>query len=129
MPADARTSAATCLLGDAGYTVALSATGAGRSRWNGRAVTRWRMGGRGGEQGGYVYVRDTADRAAWAATPLPCGGAVGHWFDDAMARFARRDGVFTTTLEIVVDPDHPVEVRGVGIHNDGAVEREIELTS
>ncbi|HEY9110819.1 MAG TPA: glycosyl transferase family 36, partial [Rhodanobacteraceae bacterium] len=47
----------------------------------------------------------------------------------AMARFARRDGVFTTTLEIVVDPDHPVEVRGVGIHNDGAVEREIELTS
>ncbi|HET7162436.1 MAG TPA: glycosyl transferase family 36 [Rhodanobacteraceae bacterium] len=129
MPADASTSAATCLLGDAGYTVALTATGAGCSRWNGLAVTRWRMGDRGGEQGGYVYVRDTASRATWSATPLPCGGATRHWFDGAMARFARRDDTFTTTLEIAVDPGHPVEVRGVGIRNDGPVEREIELTS
>jgi cyclic beta-1,2-glucan synthetase len=129
MPADARTSVATCLLGDAGYTVALTATGAGCSRWKGLAVTRWRSGDRGGEQGGYVYVRDLAERAVWSATPLPCGGEARYWFDDAMARFVRRDGAFTTTLEIAVDPGHPVEVRGVGLCNDAAVEREIELTS
>ena len=129
MPVDAPTSVATCLLGDAGYTVALTATGAGCSRWKGLAVSRWRSGDRGGEQGGYVYVRDTAGHAAWSAAPLPCGGTTRHWFEGAMARFARRDDPFTTTLEVAVDPEHPVEVRGVGVRNDGLVEREIELTS
>lgn len=129
MPADARSSVATCLLGDAGYTVVMTAAGAGCSRWSGLAVTRWRSGDRGGEQGGHVYVRDTADDSTWSATPLPCGGVARHWFDDAMARFARRDGALTTTLEVAVDPEHPVEMRGVGIHNEGPVEREIELTS
>jgi len=129
MPVDARSALGDGLLGSAGYTVLLTAAGAGCSRWKGLAVSRWRTGDRAGEQGGYVFVRDTADGTAWSATALPCGGVTRHWFDDAMARFARRDGVFTTTLEVAVDPDHPVEVRGIGIRNDGPVEREVELTS
>ncbi|HKU79823.1 MAG TPA: glycosyl transferase family 36, partial [Rhodanobacteraceae bacterium] len=129
MPADARSALGAGLLGGAGYTVLLTAAGAGCSRWKGLAVSRWHTGDRAGEQGGYVFVRDTADGTAWSATALPCGGVTRHWFDDAVARFARRDGVFTTTLEAAVDPDHPVEVRGIGIRNDGPVEREVELTS
>ncbi|MGN6192133.1 MAG: GH36-type glycosyl hydrolase domain-containing protein, partial [Rhodanobacteraceae bacterium] len=129
MPADARSALGACLLGGAGYTVLLTAAGAGCSYWNGLTVSRWRAGDRGGEQGGYVFVRDTADGTAWSVTALPCGGVTRHWFGDAMARFARRDGPFVTTLEVAVDPDHPVEVRGIGIHNDGPVEREVELTS
>jgi len=129
MPADARSDLGACLLGGAGYTVLLTAAGAGCSRWNGLTVSRWRAGDRGGEQGGYVFVRDTADGTTWSATALPCGGVARCWFDDALARFARRDGIFTTTLEVAVDPGHAVEVRGVGIRNDGPIEREIELTS
>jgi cyclic beta-1,2-glucan synthetase len=129
MPAEARSTAETCLLGGADYAVLLTSAGAGSSRWKGLTVSRWRAGDRGGEQGGYVFVRDLADGRAWSAAALPCGGETRHWFDDAMARFARRDGTFTTTLEVVVDPGHPVEVRGIGIRNDGPVEREIDLTS
>ncbi len=129
MPPDARSSLEACLLGDAGYAVLLTSAGAGCSRWKGQTVSRWRAGDRGGEQGGYVFVRDTAAGTTWSATALPCGGATRHWFDDAMARFARRDGAFTTTFEVAVDPDHPVEVRGIGVRNAGPVERDIELTS
>ena len=129
MPADSRSCLEYSLLGDAGYAVLLTSAGAGCSRWKGLTVSRWRAGDRGGEQGGYVFVRDTADGTTWSATALPCGGATRHWFDGAMARFERRDGTFSTTLEIAIDPDHAVEVRGVGIRNDGPVEREIELTS
>ncbi|MGN6788237.1 MAG: GH36-type glycosyl hydrolase domain-containing protein [Rhodanobacteraceae bacterium] len=129
MPADARRNPATCLLGEGGYSVLLTSAGAGCSRWNGLTVSRWRAGDPDGGQGGYVYLRDAASGAAWSATPLPCGGAARHWFDDAWARFARREGAVTTTLEVVVDPGRAIEVRGLGIRNDGPVEREIELTS
>ncbi|MGH8124675.1 MAG: GH36-type glycosyl hydrolase domain-containing protein [Rhodanobacteraceae bacterium] len=130
MPVDATKPIATaCALGDAGYTVLMTQTGTGCSRWQGLAVSRWHTGDPGGEQGGYVYLRDVAADTTWSATAAPCGGVTRAWFDDAMARFARRDGAITTTLEVAVDPDCPVEVRGVGLRNEGPVAREIELTS
>ena len=51
------------------------------------------------------------------------------WFDDDCARFARRDGAIVTTLEVAVDPVASVEVRGLGLRNEGVAAREIELTS
>jgi cyclic beta-1,2-glucan synthetase len=116
------------LLGSRDYTVTLTPVGTGCSRWKGLAITRWHAGD-GNEPGGCVYLRDTADGRVWSATARPCGGAVRHWFDEAMARFARRDGAVTTTLEVAVDPERAVEVRGVGVRNDGPVGRVIELTS
>jgi cyclic beta-1,2-glucan synthetase len=119
----------------------LDASGAGYSRWNGLAVSRWRAADRA-PGGGYVYLRDKAGGNMWSASAAPCGGTVSRWFDEAMVRFARRDGAVVTTLEVAVDPGHPVEVRGVGLRNEGPVEvrgvglrnegpveREIELTS
>ncbi|HVX06048.1 MAG TPA: glycosyl transferase family 36, partial [Rhodanobacteraceae bacterium] len=116
------------LLGRDGYSVMLDASGAGYSRWNGLAVSRWRAADRS-PAGGYVYLRDKADGNLWSASPAPCGGAVRRWCDEAMVRFARRDGTLVTTLEVAVDPGHPVEVRGLGLRNDGPVAREVELTS
>src|SRR6185312_12907419 len=129
MPADAAVSRVPVhLLGREGYTVMLDASGAGYSRWNGLAVSRWRAADRS-PTGGYVYVRDKAGGNVWSASAAPCGGAVQRWCDEAMVRFARRDGALVTTLEVAVDPGHPVEIRGVGLRNEGQVEREVELTS
>ena len=130
MPDDADLPAGSIhLLGHGDYATWVTEGGAGCSRWKGLAVTRWHAGRRTGEQGGYVYARDMRDGAFWSATAQPCGGVVEHWCDEAMVRFARSDGAITTTLEIAVDPGHAVEVRGVGLRNDGLVERDIELTS
>lgn len=118
-----------CVLGRAGYSVLLTPSGAGSSRWQGLAVTRWHTHGDDNQQGCYVYVRDMAGGQAWAATPRPCGGTARHWFDDALARFARRDGAITTTLEVAVDPEHAVEIRGIGLHNEAATPHTVELTS
>ncbi|HEX5960793.1 MAG TPA: glycosyl transferase family 36 [Rhodanobacteraceae bacterium] len=130
MPADARTpDASVHLLGASGYAVMATASGSGAVCWQGLAITRWRKGGHGNEQGGYVYLRDVADGAVWSATAAPCGGVTRCWRDEAMLRYARRDGAVTTTLEIAVDPEQPVEVRGLGLRNEGSVGRVIELTS
>lgn len=130
MPADAAPLAASVhLLGNDDYAVMLNASGSGYSRWKDLAVTRWHPGHAGGEQGGYVYVRDIDDATIWSAASQPCGGRVRYWFDETMARFARRDGALTTTLEVAVDPDHAVEVRGIGLRNDGPIERTLEVTS
>src|SRR5690348_1427567 len=130
MPADARSLATTVhLLGSGDYAVMLSTSGGGCSHWKGHAVTRWQAGRVGGEQGSYVYVRDVEGGTAWSATTQPLGGAVRYWFSQSIARFARRDGALTTTLEVAVDPGQAVEVRGVGLRNDAPVARTIELTS
>ncbi|MGH8190310.1 MAG: GH36-type glycosyl hydrolase domain-containing protein, partial [Rhodanobacteraceae bacterium] len=130
MPTNAPPFAASVhLLGDNQYAVMLAASGSGYSRWKGLAVTRWQAGQAGGEQGGYVYVRDLQGDTMWSATPQPAGGTARYWFDEAMARYVRRDGVLTTTLEIAVDPGYAVEVRGVGVRNNGPVERTVEVTS
>ena len=130
MPDDAALPAGSVhLLGHGDYATWVTEGGAGCSRWKGMAVTRWRAGRRIGEQGAYVYVRDMRDGTFWSATAQPCGGAVRNRHDEAMLGFARRDGAITTMLEIAVDPERDVEVRGVGLRNDGLVERDIELTS
>ncbi|HEU4856038.1 MAG TPA: glycosyl transferase family 36 [Rhodanobacteraceae bacterium] len=130
MPVESRKSPALVqLLGSNGYTVRLAGAGAGSSHWQGLAVSRWHAGDRGGEQGGYVYVRDLAAGTFHSAAAAPCGGTVTRWDDEAMLRCARRDGSLVTTLEIVVDPKRAVEIRGVGLRNTGAIARSIELTS
>src|SRR5690348_5742909 len=130
MPADARSLATTVhLLGSGDYAVMLSTSGGGCSHWKGHAVTRWQAGRVGGEQGSYVYVRDVEGGTAWSATTQPLGGAVRYWFSQSIARFARRDGALTTTLEVAVDPGQAVEIRGVGLRNDSPLARTIELTS
>ncbi len=117
------------VLGSAGYSVWLTAAGTGNSHWNGLALSRWRPDGQAAEQGAYVYVRDVATGRFWSATAAPCGGSVECWRDEAMVRFARRDAAITTTLEVAVDPEHAVEVRGVGLRNAGSRKHELELTS
>jgi cyclic beta-1,2-glucan synthetase len=130
MPADTQSLASTVhLLGSGDYAVMLAASGAGYSHWKSHAITRWQADQVGGEQGSYVYVRDLEGGAAWSATAQPGGGAVRYWFDESMARFARRDGALTTTLEVAVDPGQAVEVRGLGLRNDGAFARTVEVTS
>lgn len=130
MPVDAASpSGCIHLLGHDDYAVVLTDVGAGASRWKGLAVTRWHDHDDANEQGGYVYLRDTRGGAVWSAGTRPCGGHTLQWFDDAMVRFVRRDGAITSTLEVAVDPDFPVEVRGIGLRNDGRAGCDIEMTS
>jgi len=120
------------LLSNGRYAVMLTAAGSGYSRWNDRAITRWREDTTRDDWGSYLFLRDVESREAWSATWQPSGAHPDSYdvmFAEDRAEFIRRDGSLTTTLEIVVSPEAEAEVRRVSIANSGAEARVIELTS
>ncbi len=136
----ARTAPRIALLGGDDYAVMVSASGAGWSRWKGLAITRWREDVSRDCWGSWFYLRDvrsgeerySCSRTPWSPSAQPLGGDPAEFetqFDEHAVRFARCDGALTTTLEIAVDSDSALEVRGIGLRNDGDASREIEITS
>ena len=120
------------LLASLPYTVMVSNAGAGYSRYEQLAITRWRADGTRDDYGQWCYVRDLTSNAVWSATHQPTGKGAD-WYQAAFATdrvtFARRDGDVETRLEVTVVSDDMAEVRRVTIVNHSDVSREVELTS
>ncbi|HJU73782.1 MAG TPA: glucoamylase family protein, partial [Gemmatimonadaceae bacterium] len=119
-------------LGHAPLTVMVSNAGAGYSRYEELAVTRWRADGTRDNTGQFCYVKDIARSRTWSAAHQPvCAPA-----DSYRALLAtdgvtlhRFDGDIETRTEIVVVPEDSAEVRRVTVTNDGDETRDVELTS
>jgi cyclic beta-1,2-glucan synthetase len=120
------------LLGRHPYTVMLSHAGAGYSRYDDVAVTRWRADASADATGQFCYVHDVAAGRTWSAAHQPVG-ARADWYRALLATdrvtFQRADGPIETLTEIAVVPEDAAEVRRVTVTNNSPVEREIELTS
>ena len=140
MPARNPAAPRVALLGSGEYVAMITAAGAGWSRWKGLAITRWREDVTCDCWGSWFYLRDVRsgeERHPWPETPWspgaqPLGDDPEEFetqLDEHAARFARRNSTLTTTLEIAVDPDSALEVRGIGLRNDGHQARDIEITS
>ena len=122
----------THLLSNGRYSVMMTAAGSGYSRWGNFAVTRWREDVTCDSWGTYVFLRDTRSGALWSAGYQPSGAAPDRYnvaFSEGRAEIVRHDGVFTTTLEVLVSSEVDAEVRRVSITNRGSHVREVELTS
>ena len=120
------------LLGHEDYATMVSAAGSGWSRWRGSAITRWREDGTRDPWGSWFYLRCMESGEVWSPSAQPLGldpAAIETRFDEHAARFAHRRGGLTTTLEIAVDPGSALEMRGIGLRNDGDRARDIEITS
>jgi cyclic beta-1,2-glucan synthetase len=120
------------LLGRAPYTVMVSHCGAGYSRYEELAVTRWRADGTSDSTGQFCYVKDVTRNRAWSAAHQPvCAPA--DWYRALLATdrvtFHRSDGGIETRTEIAVVPEDAAEVRCVSVTNHGEEPREVELTS
>ncbi|MEV1306859.1 glucoamylase family protein [Pseudomonas aeruginosa] len=122
----------THLLSNGRYSVMLSASGAGYSRWRDIAVTRWREDPTRDDWGYYVLLRDVHDGRTWAATTQPSGQAPANGdilFDEDRAEFSRHDGGLSSVLEVLVSGEDDGEVRRITLVNNGRRSQEIELTS
>jgi cyclic beta-1,2-glucan synthetase len=120
------------LLGRYPYTVMVSHAGAGYSRYEDLAVTRWRADASADATGQFCYVRDVATGRTWSAAHQPVGARADSYqalLATDRATFHRVDGTIETLTEVAVVPEDAAEVRRVTVTNNSAEEREIELTS
>jgi cyclic beta-1,2-glucan synthetase len=123
---------ATHLLSNGRYAVMLTAAGSGSSRWGDVAVTRWREDATCDDFGSYVFLRDVRSGEVWSAGFQPSGAVPDNYnvtFNEDCAKFERRDGTLTTTMEVLVSTEADGEVRRVSVSNSGRRMREIEITS
>jgi cyclic beta-1,2-glucan synthetase len=120
------------LLGRLPYTIMVSAAGSGYSRYEDLAVTRWRADGTTDHTGQFCYVKDLGRDRVWSAAHQPVC-AEPEWYHAFLASdrvtFHRADDGIETRTEIAVVPDDSAEVRRVTVTNNGAIARELELTS
>jgi cyclic beta-1,2-glucan synthetase len=122
----------THLLANGQYSVMLSSTGGGYSRWRDIAVTRWRPDTTRDNWGQFIYLRDLGSHRVWSATYQPTCAAPDKYeviYSIDKAEFHRRDGDIETRLEVAVSPENNAEVRQLQITNHSSHRREIEITS
>ncbi len=121
-----------CLLSNGTYSVMLSDSGAGFSRWRDLAVTRWREDVTRDAWGSYLLLRDEQTGTAWAATRQPWGATTQDMtvsFDEGRVEYVSRQGTLTSTLQVAVAPDADIELRRLTLTNHGAFSRRLSLTS
>ncbi|MFN7027215.1 MAG: GH36-type glycosyl hydrolase domain-containing protein, partial [Pseudorhizobium sp.] len=120
------------LLSNGHYSVMLTATGAGYSRWNGQVVSRWKPDATEDRWGQFIFLRDTATGDWWSATSEPrrAPGEVSKtFFGDDKVEFHKSVGELTSVVECLVATEHDAEGRRVTLLNSGGEDRFVEITS
>jgi cyclic beta-1,2-glucan synthetase len=114
------------------YSTMLTATGAGYSRWNGQAISRWKADPTEDRWGTFIFLRDTTSGAWWSATSEPRtaeGEKTETIFSDDKAEFHKVIGDLSSVVECIVATEHDAEGRRVTLLNVGSEDRYIEVTS
>jgi cyclic beta-1,2-glucan synthetase len=122
----------THLLSNGRYAVMLTAAGSGYSRWRDIALTRWREDATRDCWGSYIYLRDMRTGGMWSAGYQPCGVEADDYevsFSESRAEIIRRDGDWSTRLEVVVSSEDDAEVRCMSVTNLGTGARDLQVTS
>ncbi len=122
----------THLMSNGSYSLMLTASGSGYSRWRGMAVTRWREDPTRDQWGAFIYLRDLRSGRVWSAGYQPTAqepDQYGAVFSEDRATIRRVDHSLTTVMEVLVSPEDDAEVRRVSITNNSTRLREIEVTS
>ena len=120
------------LLSNGHYHVMVTNTGAGYSRWNDTALTRWREDATRDCWGTFFYLRDVDSGAFWSPTHQPTLETKTGYeaiFSQGRAEFRSRLHEIDTHTEIAVSPENDVEVRRITFTNHADEPRTIEVTS
>jgi cyclic beta-1,2-glucan synthetase len=126
----------THLLSNGAYSIMITATGAGYSRWHETAISRWSADTTREEDGCYIFIKDVASGDIWtsagqdirnsAVTPRAGTNII---FSEAHAEFVRHDNHLLTQMDVVVSGEENAEVRRVSLTNNSRRPYELELTS
>src|SRR6266498_2129976 len=119
-------------LSNGNYSLLISASGSGFSRWHELDLTRWRADPTLDDWGTWIYVEDRLQGKLWSTTPQPTMARPDRSeisFLPHRAEFERQDGDIVMRTSISIAPDDDVEIRRVTITNHGNEPRVFALTS
>jgi len=114
------------------YSVMVTNSGGGYSRWRDIALTRWHEDTTRDHWGNFCYIRDVESDQVWSSGYHPVGAKADDYeaiFLQARAEFRRRDGDFDTYTRVVVSPEDDIELRRIKVTNHSPTTKTIELTS
>jgi cyclic beta-1,2-glucan synthetase len=114
------------------YTLLITASGSGFSRWNDIELTRWRADPTLDDWGQWIYVEDRMDGRLWSVTPQPTMTPPDRsevTFMPHRVEFERQDGDIVLRTSIGVAPEDDVEIRRITITNHGNRPRLFAFTS
>lgn len=120
------------LLSNGKYSVMVTASGSGYSRWKNLAVTRWREDATLDNAGSFIYLRDLATGSFWSTAYQPTRQASRKYevvFSQSRAEYKLSENGIDTVMEVVVSPEDDIELRRIRIVNRSRDTRRIELTS
>lgn len=120
------------LMSNGQYSLMLNATGAGYSRWNDLAITRFRSDASEGMYGSFLFLRDMESGRWWSATGEPSRHLETETktvFTEDKAEFYKTSGDIKTVVEAIVTTESDGEGRRIDIINTSARDRIIEVTS
>ena len=119
-------------LSNGSYSLLISASGSGFSRWNDLELTRWRADATLDDWGQWIYVEDRMNGRLWSVTPQPTMTPADRSevsFLPHRVEFERQDGDIVLRTAISIAPEDNVEIRRVTITNHGNESRLFAFTS
>jgi cyclic beta-1,2-glucan synthetase len=120
------------LLSNGQYSLMITNTGGGYSRWGDIEIYRWRADTTQDAWGSYCYVKDRNAGTVWSTTYQPTqtsGTEYTAHFTGDKALFKRIDNQIETITEIDVSPEDNAEIRLINLINRSTKTRHLELTS
>lgn len=114
------------------YSVMLTNSGAGFSRYQEIGLSRWREDVTRDPWGIFFYIQNLNSGEVWSATHQPCQNSGDNYkvtYAPDRVEFSRKDGNITTRTEVVVSPEDAVEIRRISLTNHSQYDRTIEVTS
>ena len=125
------------LLSNGSFNVLLSNMGGGYSSWQDIDLTRWQPDGVLDPWGTWIYIQEIGketekENRLWSAGHQPIPGNADEMqvtFFAHMVVFRRTENGFTSTMEVAVTSDDPVEIRRIHIHNNNEDGSTLRLTS
>ncbi|MEO8096705.1 MAG: glucoamylase family protein [Acidobacteriota bacterium] len=113
------------------YSLMVTNSGGGYSRWKGFDITRWRSDAVQDRSGFLVWIKDLRSGLLWSPAAEPAGdvGESSVTFASDRAEFSRRIQDLETKVEVAVATDDDAEVRRLTISNRSLRSRTIELTT
>ena len=114
------------------YSLLISASGSGYSRWNDIELTRWRADSTLDDWGSWIYVEDRLNGNIWSVTPQPTMKPADRSeviFLPQRVEFERQDGEIVLRTVVTIAPEDDVEIRRITITNHGSEPRVLGLTS